>query len=335
MPSASELKDKLPLASTRWILVDHNNLQGSLGSIYSSCVHGVVDHHVEEHVVPEVTEPEPRILETSGSCSSLVVRTFQSDWDALSSSSLSSGAAHAQSSDSITDDIIVSQGWDAQVAKLALGSILEDTSNLKSESKTMPVDREMVEYLEAKIQMSSKDVRSWDRKKFYKEITTAKKIIEALPLDGILRKDYKQWTENELKLGMSTVVKPLEFIAKKAATEQLDAKDGEAFIAAIRTFIDARELSMYAIMTTSKNAESQFQRQLFLRARAPAIGAAHKFVKGATAELGLEDLKIEGIPEEHPVAQDTGEESFSRVWQQKAVEKSRKQVAPLIREAMK
>ena len=335
LPPPSRLEDQLPPANTQWILVDHNSLQGSLGSIYSSRVHGVIDHHVEEHAVPEDTTSEPRVLEKSGSCSSLVVRTFQSTWDAVSGSSLSSGAAHAQSSDSVTDDSVVAQGWDAQVAKLALGSILEDTSNLTSESKTMPVDREVVRYLEAKIQLSAKDARTWNRDKFYKEITRATKDIEELPLDGILRKDYKQWTENETKLGMSTVVKPLDFIAKKAATERPDGDKGTAFSAAIQTFVGVRDLSIYAIMTTSKTAEGQFQRQLFLQATAAAVAAADRFTKNATAELGLVDLTIEAIEDEKMAAQKAGEELYRRVWQQKAVDRSRKQVGPMIREAMK
>ena len=335
LPPPSRLEDQLPPANTQWILVDHNSLQGSLGSIYSSRVHGVIDHHVEEHAVPEDTTSEPRVLEKSGSCSSLVVRTFQSTWDAVSGSSLSSGAAHAQSSDSVTDDSVVAQGWDAQVAKLALGSVLEDTSNLTSESKTMPVDREVVRYLEAKIQMSAKDARTWNRDKFYKEITRAKKDIEELPLDGILRKDYKQWTENETKLGMSTVVKPLDFIAKKAATERPDGDKGEAFSAAIQTFVGVRDLSIYAIMTTSKTAEGQFQRQLFLQATAAAVAAADRFTKNAAAELGLVDLTIEAIEDEKIAARKAGENLYRRVWQQKAVDRSRKQVGPMIREAMK
>ena len=334
LPPPSKLEDQLPPANTQWTLVDHNSLQGNLGSIYSSRVHGVIDHHVEEHAVPEDTTPEPRVLAKSGSCSSLVVRTFQSTWDAVSSSSLSSGAAHAQSSDSIIDDNVVAQGWDAQVAKLALGSILEDTSNLTSESKTMPVDREMVTYLEAKIQTSAKDARTWNRDKFYEEITRAKKDIEELPLDGILRKDYKQWTENKLKLGMSTVVKPLDFISKKAAIERPDA-EGEAFSAAIRKFVSARDLSIYAIMTTSSTAEGQFQRQLFLQATAAAIAAVNRFTKTAVAELGLEDLTIEGITYEQIAARSAGEKLYQRVWQQKAIERSRKQVGPMIRDAMK
>lgn len=145
LPLASNLSKELPPANTRWILVDHNRLQGIQGSLYADRVHGVIDHHEEENAVPEDTAPEPRVVEKIGSCSSLVIRTFKSTWDTVASTSLSSGAAHAQSSDSTIDDSVVTQGWDAQIAKLALGSILEDTSNLKSESKTTSVDREAVE----------------------------------------------------------------------------------------------------------------------------------------------------------------------------------------------
>ena len=111
LPPPSDLEDKLRPANTRWILVDHNSLQGNLGTIYASRVHGVIDHHEEENAVPKDTEPEPRIVEKSGSCSSLVIRNFKSKWDALANSTLSSGAAHAQSSDSTIDDSVVTQGW--------------------------------------------------------------------------------------------------------------------------------------------------------------------------------------------------------------------------------
>lgn len=55
------------------------------------------------------TDPEPRILEEAGSCTSLVVRYFSSTWDDLSSSSLSSGAGHAQGSEYAIDDSAVTQ----------------------------------------------------------------------------------------------------------------------------------------------------------------------------------------------------------------------------------
>ncbi|TVY39895.1 Exopolyphosphatase [Lachnellula subtilissima] len=80
--SSPELKD------ARWVLVDHNALQGELGKAYGRNVVGCVDHHDEEHKVP-VSESngdmdEPRIVEKSGSCVSLVVRYCRSAWDGLS-----------------------------------------------------------------------------------------------------------------------------------------------------------------------------------------------------------------------------------------------------------
>ena len=198
----------------------------------------------------------------------------------------------------------------------------------------MPVDREMVEYLEAKINMSPKDARSWDRDSFYKEITSAKKDIDAIALDGILKKDYKQWTENGMKLGMSSVVKPLEFMACKAAIEQSNTESiGNAFITAVQEFIAARELTIFAITTHSKSGEGQRQRQIFLQAEGPAIEAAKRFAADAADELGLEHLSLDGIPKETSDSHHAG--CFRRVWQQQRVDKSRKQIAPLLRQAMR
>ena len=197
----------------------------------------------------------------------------------------------------------------------------------------MPVDREMVEYLEAKITMSPKDARSWDRNSFYKEITAAKKDIEAIALDGILRKDYKQWTEKGMKLGMSSVVKPLEFMARKAAMEQSNAKIiGDSFMTAVQEFIAARELSIFAITTHFKNGDGQRQRQIFLQAQPPAIEAAKRFAVDAAEELGLVDLSLDGLPIETSPTYHAG--CFRKVWQQERVDKSRKQIAPLLRQAM-
>ena len=197
----------------------------------------------------------------------------------------------------------------------------------------MPVDREMVEYLEAKINMSPKDARSWDRDSFYKEITAAKKDIEAIALDGILRKDYKQWMENGMKLGMSSVVKPLEFMARKAAMEQSNTEIiGDSFLTAVQEFIAARELSIFAITTHSKNGDGQRQRQIYLQAQGPAIEAAKRFAVDAAEELGLVDLSLDGIPVKASATRHAG--CFRKVWQQERVDKSRKQIAPLLRQAM-
>lgn len=333
LPTFSQIAQSLPRENTRWILVDHNKLPGELGSTYSSRVHGLIDHHVEENTVPQDTAPEPRILAKSGSCTSLVINYFKSTWDAVSDSSLSSGAGHAQSSDSTTNDAAVTRGWDAQIAKLALASILEDTVNLTSSSKTVSVDREMVAYLEAKIQLSPKDARTWNRDQFYEEITTAKKDIDALPCQDMLRKDYKMWTESGKKLGMSTVVQSLGWLAMKAAKANPENDNGSAFNNSLENYMGERDLSVFAIMTASTSTDGKFQRELLVQADSHAINAAKEFVSMATEALGLENIEVEGITQQKEQTEPS-QGIWRRTWLQKETGMSRKQVGPLIRKAM-
>ena len=314
--------------------MDHNKLQGELGSVYSSQVYGVIDHHEEENAVPQDTDPDPRTIEKCGSCTSLVVRYCKSTWDAISSSSLSSGAGHAQG-DSLVDDGAVSRTWDAQVAKLALSSILIDTANLTSKDKVEQVDKDAVAYLEAKIQFSPKVAKIWDRTEFYREINSAKKNIQDLALKDILRKDYKGWTENGKKLGMSSVVRPLDFLAEKAGNENPETSRGEALDEIIERFMSQRDLSIFAIMTTSTSPEGQFRRELLLQCRADGADIASRFEKESTNQLGLESLPIDDIEEHDGATESKSGICWRKVWLQKELGKSRKQVGPLLRNAMK
>lgn len=318
LPSQSRL-----LKSVRWILVDHNKLQGDLGDQYASGVLGVIDHHEEENAVPQNTGSEPRVIEKCGSCTSLVVRECKSAWDSISSSSLSTGAAHGQGEVAV-DDSAVTQVWDAQVAKMALASILVDTANLTAPGKVEHVDRDSVDYLEAKIQLSPKDAQSWNRDRYYKDIDEAKRDISSLSLTEVLIKDYKGWTESGTKLGISSVVKPLEFLVQKAGEENKSSFEDQ-----LQHFMDERDLSMFAIMTTSTSSEGEFQRELLLQARSSSSSSAIKFAEQGASDFQLEILNIKGVS-----IQDKPGQHWKKVWLQKDVSKSRKQVAPLLRKAM-
>ena len=311
------------LRSVRWILVDHNKLQGDLGNQYSSRVLGVIDHHEEENAVPEHTDPEPRVIEKCGSCTSLVVRQCKLAWDSISSSSLSTGAAHGQG-EAAVDDSAVTQVWDAQVAKMALASILIDTANLTAPGKVQQVDRDSVDYLEAKIQLSPQDARTWSRDLYYKEIDEAKREISSLSVTEILIKDYKGWTESGRKLGISSVVKPLGFLVQKASDEKLPSFEEQ-----LQQFMDDRDLSVFAIMTTSTSSECEFQRELLVQARSSASSSATNFAEQGAFEFQLEDLNIKGFSTQNEPGR-----YWRKVWLQKDVSKSRKQVAPLLRKAM-
>ncbi|OCK76389.1 exopolyphosphatase-like protein [Lepidopterella palustris CBS 459.81] len=330
LPELSSIRSKLRPENTKWILVDHNALQGTLGSIYSGRVGGVIDHHDDENKIPEDTANEPRMIEKTGSCTSLVTEYCRGAWDSLSNSAMSSGASHAQG-DALVDDSAVCKLWDAQVAQLGLASILIDTANLKSKDKTTEHDIMAVEYLEAKIMACPQVSAGFDRSSFFKHIDTAKKDIGGLKLQDILRKDYKQWTERGQKLGISSVVKPIDFLQEKAQGEANGRSTDDALFTAIRKFSGDRDLDMYALMTTSTSPEGRFQRELLVWAfTAESIAAAKKFSSVAGGELGLEDWhgSDRSSHEEHM------EQDWRKVWWQRSVEHSRKRVAPLLREAM-
>ncbi|KAL8787379.1 MAG: hypothetical protein Q9213_002262 [Squamulea squamosa] len=296
----------LKVENTRFILVDHNSLQGMLGKKFAACVHGVIDHHEDERSVTSDTDPEPRVIEKCGSCTSLVLRTLKESWESSANGfSLVSGAAHAQG-DSTTNDARVTQTWDAQIAKMALASILIDTANLTAEGKVESADIEAVKYLEAIIKLSPQDAAQWDRKEFYEEIDAAERDVDGLGFEDILRKDYKQWTEKGLRLGMASVVKSLEYIATKAIANSLDDKEDQ-FVTAIGDFMAARDLTIFAIMTMSTSPSGKLQRELYVQAFSAGHAAASTFAEQARAELQLANHTVSILSEKPGAMQPSSE----------------------------
>ena len=307
------MREELPPDHTRWILVDHNKLEGDLGEVYGRRVHGVIDHHEEENAVPEITDPEPRVVEKCGSCTSLVVHHFLSK--------------------SRRSEVLE---LDPTPAKLALASILIDTKNLSDKSKVRLVDISAAEYLESQILTSD---ATWDRNTFFTELDTAKKDIESLPLQGILRKDYKQWTEAGMALGMSTVVKPLSFLRGKARHETSHSgsenEENAAWNSVAVTFMQERNLNIWAVMTafTTDTGASQdggeFARELCIQW---ARGGVEKRAVRRFEEIARVELRLEGGEWEEF---ERGDGGGRVVWRQGNVGKSRKQVGPLLRRAMR
>jgi exopolyphosphatase len=287
---------------TSWILVDHNALQGELGKIYSSRVVGCIDHHDEEHEVPWDCGPEPRIIRKSGSCSSLVLEYCKPVWDEL-------GKVLGEEE----------RQWNAELARLAIAPVLIDTTNLTIDSKTTEADVKAVRYLEGWI-MASEDGESYNTEQYFKEISEAKENIGSLSLPDILRKDYKQWDEASAKLGVSSVVKNLEFLIEKAGNK-------EKFFEEAKGFAKERDLSLFSIMTTS-HPGGVFKRELLVWGLdAKGMEAAKKFAANAEDKLGLTEWG-EGF-----VNLDEGSE-WRCCWWQNKIENSRKQVAPLLRTSL-
>jgi exopolyphosphatase len=308
------LQDHLPSSSTYWTLVDHNVLQGTLGQHYSSCATAVIDHHEDEGKV--FASATPRIIQKSGSCNSLIVNHLRESWDSISSAASTSGAAHGQG-DGALDDAAYTANWDAQLAKLALGSILIDTYNLQDENKTTDDDRKAVRYLEAKINISPRIGKSYDRDAFFQEISDAKSDLDDLSVREILEKDYKQWDEGELTLGISACVRSIDYLLAKESD----------ILPILLEFARQRQLDLFAV-TTSHKDKDLFERQLLLLGvdEGKAVDVAEKFVRDNAEELQLNDSNTHV---------DSKKAMWLKVWEQKNLAASRKQVAPLLRKAMR
>lgn len=295
---------KLSPDRTNWILVDHNALTGELAESYDSRVVGCIDHHDEENKVHTDCVDEPRIVQKSGSCSSLVVEYCREAWDALAEKPANGDTRR----------------WDAEMASLALAPVLIDTTNLTSKSKTTPADAEAAKYLTGKIKAHFGHDFSPDA--YFNDISRAKEDIDGLSLAECLRKDYKQWTEDDsVNLGVSSVVQNMSYLLGKT-------KDHNDFLQIVKKHAVERSLSICCIMTTS-HKDSTFKREVFLWALDEnGVRAAQKFEAESKEKLGLKEWKVSALD-----SNDDGK--WRRCWWQERVENSRKQVAPLLRSAMK
>ncbi|KAA8571034.1 hypothetical protein EYC84_000400 [Monilinia fructicola] len=251
--SLDDLREGLKAEDTKWILVDHNALQGELGKVYGERVRGCIDHHDEEGKVPNKelceAEGEMRIIEKSGS------------W----------GEEDTRS-------------WDAELAYLALGPILIDTNNLQSKDKTRESDIDAVHFLESLIEKAPKISETpWNRDQYFSLITTAKEDIGQMSLRDILRKDYKQWNERGMNLGISSVVRDITFLLSKVGSN-------EKFLKVLGEWGGEKKLDICAVMTTS-HKDGVFKRELLVWALGEkGVECLKRFKRDGGEKLGVEGL---------------------------------------------
>ncbi|KAK2763040.1 Exopolyphosphatase [Arachnomyces sp. PD_36] len=328
---------------------------------------GCVDHHVDESYVPppsHLSGFETRVIQTGvGSCASLVVRDLRSRglWNdgpapRADLDFFESGGSNASPEEE------VAAIYESQVAKLALAAILIDTANMTAEDKVSEVDYAAVGFLEDKIQRGIKAERAcgrsdgWDRDQFYEEILHAKRTsLENLTVQEALGRDFKEWTETtvsgtsteDVKLGICSVVSPLSWLISKSKdsnNENIEKNDGisgkEVFFNELKQFASTKDLHVVAVMTAfqSSNPDKSFQRELLVWAlNEKPIESLRRFESDATTKLGLGPWETDGDGN----ASDDGQEvnlsnssQWRRIWNQAVVSQSRKQVAPLLRNAI-
>ena len=102
----------------------------------------------------------------------------------------------------------------------------------------------------------------------------------------------------------------------------------EDLLEVCRTFAAERSLDLLAVMTAFTSEAGEFGRELLLIAikEGKAVEAAREFVTASKNELQLTDMPDRPHSQVFP---------FLHLWKQENLAASRKQVAPLLRDAMR
>ncbi|OCT52593.1 hypothetical protein CLCR_09709 [Cladophialophora carrionii] len=319
-------------------LVDHNApaIPGLADKLISSrfTVTGCIDHHVDEDQVPQ--NATPRIVTTGiGSCASLVVKHLRDEalWPSEPPSSQIPAGLQ-------------------EISRLALAPILIDTANLKATGdKCSDTDREAVKFLESVITRAPAQgmqaasthtnvhtpthtltpTQEWHRDAFHSAIATAKSnSLDLLSMQEIFDRDYKVWTEptssgRDLNIGISSLVRPLSWLAKHAGGV-------DEFLAEIEAFAGhpERELGVFCMLTRTGDGRKEVVVLAFDEA---VKGLVERFERQSqSGELQLQSWEGDNTLKE-ALGQKFGHKGEYRIWFMGDTSKSRKQVGPLLREA--
>lgn len=283
--------------------MDHNALTGSLFERFGTRTVGCVDHHEDENFIATETGGEPRVLRKSGSCMSLVVEYCQDVFDGLSRQTGPAGDG---------DDI---KDLEDGLARVAIAAILLDTNNLKSKAKTTELDIKIAEYLESKI-------KDYKRKTYYTELSNLKEDISQFSYTDNFRKDFKAWTEAGMVLGTCSIPQGIHYMLKHLG-------DDKVLIADFQRFSEERKIDIGTIMTSSAKDDGVFKRNLLVWAfNARAVKAVDKFVEGQGEALGLTPFQDGRLDYK-------SENEVRYCWYQHVTKNSRKQLAPMLRAAMR
>lgn len=283
-------------------------MSDSLRQRFGTRVVGCVDHHVDEGAIPDDTGDEPRLIEKSKSCMSLVVQYCREAWHELSQDI---------GSQSPEGKLLVQQLLD-----VALAPILVDTGNSKEKTEQLAKDHEALALLG---EFRGEPLNNSERDAYFDLLLARKVAIEELSLRDNFRKDYKAWKEAGILLGMSSIAQGPDYIFKKMEVAP------ETFLQEYRTFAEERNLDIACIMMSSPPDQKhpRPKRWLLLWAlNERGTKAAETFYDANHDTLGLSPLPNDGLDLEN-----IGSE-YRRFWRMDQPQHTRKQVAPMLRNAI-
>ncbi|KAE8150103.1 hypothetical protein BDV25DRAFT_140158 [Aspergillus avenaceus] len=324
--STSTKKDERCITANA-VLVDWNALpnlkSGSLDGLEGVRFHvlGCIDHHVDEGVL--APDSHPRIIEKSGSCASLVILALQDKglWNQQAKHHANhddkdSNHEHEHKDKDKDGD---TESIQTQLSTLASVPILIDTANLTSTDKTTPHDTSAIDRLAPHLRIPRSDLYATVQK-------TKEESLDLLTLPEMLDRDYKQWSEvgktTKIEIGFCSMVRPVSWLVEKVGSPR-------EFLNGVCDFSVERALDVVVVMTAFSEG-GRFCRELFVVAR----GDVARQAVGAFVECNSEGLGLKGWEGRGCEALNGDEGVWRRVWVQEDLSKSRKQVAPLMREAV-
>lgn len=302
--------DELPAdpPAGKYALLDHNALTGRFAAHENMRVNAIVDHHEDEKRHPEASL---RIVESpTGSCSSLIGRLIQKEWDV---------------------------GMTRPVARLLLCAVLIDTGGLKAGGKAEVTDREVAPFLLEKAELVSAGVGTIvevhdvkEVKELTRILATRKTSVDLLSLRDLLRRDYKEyrfvpsWTaEGSLLVGLASVPRSIKAITGGNQKGRME------LATACAAWIKEKGLDMLGVLTSWKDEgkggkKGKHRREMLwvVREDEEVEGRLWKGLEGA--ELKLE--RMESVMEEA-----AGRDLKMRLYEQGDGQATRKVIAPLVR----
>jgi exopolyphosphatase len=294
-------------------LVDHCNIQGDIFHKYAGenklQIDTIIDHHEDENVAKDA---DPRIITKSGSCSSLVFNYFYTN---------------------LQDKTIFDT---SDVCGLLLGPLLIDTSNMTQKVEMEDsvafsryimllqdshISKNMTRLTRAAGDVSTESLMLT----YYETLKSAKKDLSGLSFFDILRKDYKQFTFNGLRVGFSSLGKLYLWIFNKFSSKDIEE-------ALLRT-VNYHNLDMLVITTSyTKKTNNEYTREFsyYVKLDAPKAGELKEI--GALARQGLslnDKIYDHGSFEKKLQSIDN-----LILFNQGNVQASRKQVVPIIKDVL-
>lgn len=196
------------------VLVDHNELDNEEKSMgLSDRVISIIDHHIDKN---NFLDTSPRLIDTTaGSNATLISHMFYEAKSELPES----------------------------FASMLLFPILADTNNLTCRASQK--DFEMTKYLTKLSGLNCDNT--------YKNIEAAKFDQSNMDTLTLLKKDYKQYSNNDMKWGMSSVTLNI--------TNYINA-DAENILKEVSKFMIEKELFLIGMLSLYKNTESEFKRDM-------------------------------------------------------------------------